>query len=308
MKNFRYKAKDTAIHRLNPLCKLAWIGSILALTLIFNDPVYLGILFLSTLPPILVARVVREWLSLMMFTLYLAGAIIIINALVANQGSHVLLQAPFRIPVFGVPTLTLEAILFGIGMSLRLFAIISAFAILTLTIHPDDLMLSMLKIRLPYKAVLVASLSTRFVPTIMDDIERISDVQQSRGLDLDAGNLMYKIKARTAIMVTLLSNSLDRAVQIAEAMESRAFGSGKSRSSFKELRISRMDTVILIITALTASLGILVFLRGYGNFHYYPSPSGIPMSAANWLIMISLWLLLLSIVPLALVKRRVDLD
>jgi energy-coupling factor transport system permease protein len=308
MKNFRYKAKDTAIHHLNPLCKLAWIGSILSLALIFNDPVYLGFLFLSTFPPILTARVVREWLSLMAFTLYLAGAIIIINALIANQGDHILFEAPFSIPVFGVPTITLEAILYGIGMSLRLFAIISAFAVLTLTVHPDDLMRSMLKMRLPYKAVMVTSLATRFFPTLMDDIERITDVQKSRGLDLDAGNLVHKIRARTSIMVTLLSNSLDRTVQIAEAMESRAFGSGKFRPSFKELRISRTDGVILSLIALTASFGISVFLRGYGDYHYYPSPSGIPMDITNWLMMIGIWLLLFLIVPLAYIKKGADLD
>lgn len=309
MKNLRYQPKDTPIHRLNPLCKLAWTGSISALALIFNDPVYLVLLFSATLPVILMAKVWREWLTLMKFTLYLSAAIILINALAASQqGSHILLQAPVHIPVLGTPTLAVEAIFYGMGMALRLFTIISAFAVLTLTVHPDDLMLSMLKMRLPHKAVIVVSLSTRFFPTLMDDAERISDAQKSRGLDLHTGNLVHKVRARMSIIIPLLSNSLDRAVQIAEAMESRAFGSGKARSSFKELRISRTDGATLLLMVLTVSFGVFVRTRGYGDYSYYPSLSGIPTTVSNSLMLTGIGLLTLSIVPLAYVKRRTDLD
>ena len=246
MISFRYKEKGTAIHKLHPFCKLGWVASILSLTLIFNNPLYLLLLFLSTLPVIIAARVWREWASLMKFTLYLCLTIIIINALVSYHGSHLLWQAPFQVPLIGTPTITLEAIFFGVGMSLRLLAIISAFAVLTFTIHPDDIMLAMIKTKLPYKAVLVTSLSTRFIPTLIDDVERISDVQRSRGLELERGKLMQKIKSRMAIIIPLLSNSLDRTVQIAEAMESRAFGSGEKRSFYKEVKLGKLDVPMLI--------------------------------------------------------------
>jgi energy-coupling factor transport system permease protein len=162
--------------------------------------------------------------------------------------------------------------------------------------------------KLPYKSVLVTSLSTRFIPTLIDDVECISDVQRSRGLELDKGNLMQKIKSRMSIIIPLLSNSLDRTVQVSEAMESLAFGSGDNRTFYKEIRVSRMDAVTLIFGFLTCAFGIFMSLSGYGDFQYYPTLEGINISIMEWSMLSLLMLLLLSVVLLAFVKRSVDLD
>jgi len=306
--SFRYKEKGTAIHKLNAFCKLAWVVSILVLSLIFNNPLYLLLLFLSTLPVIIAARVWREWASIMKFALYLCLAIVIINALVSYHGSHLLWQAPFRIPLIGTPVITLEAIFFGVGMSLRLLVIISAFTILTFTIHPDDIMLAMIKMKLPYKSVLVTSLSTRFIPTLIDDVERISDVQRSRGLELDRGKLTQRIKSRMAIIIPLLSNSLDRTIQVAEAMESRAFGSGEKRSFYKEIKLSKLDIPTLILGFLPVVLG--VFMRGWGqgDYQYYPTLEKISLDGFECSMLALLVFLLCMIVPLALLKKGIELD
>jgi len=306
--SFRYKEKGTAIHKLNPFCKLAWVVSIFVLSLIFNNPIYLLLLFLSTLPIIIAARAWREWASLMKFALYLCLAIVVINALVSYHGSHLLWQAPFRIPLIGAPVITLEAIFFGVGMSLRLLAIISAFTILTFTIHPDDIMLAMIKIKLPYKSVLVTSLSTRFIPTLIDDVERISDVQRSRGLELDRGKLTQRIKSRMAIIIPLLSNSLDRTIQVAEAMESRAFGSGEKRTFYKEIKLSKLDIPTLISGFLPVILGIFMRWWGHGDYQYYPTLEKISLDGFECSMLALLVFLLCMIVPLALLKKRIELD
>jgi len=288
--------------------KLAWVGSILVLALILNNPLFLLLLFLSTLPLVIAARVWREWLSFMKLAMYLCIAIIIINALVSSHGAHVLVEAPFRIPVVGAPVITLEAVLYGVGMSLRLLAIISAFAILTFTVHPDDVMLAMMKMRLPYKSVLVTSLSTRFIPTLIDDVERITDVQRARGLELDKGNLSNRIRSRAAVIIPLLSNSLDRAVQVAEAMESRAFGAGKKRTFYKGIGMSLVDTITVAFVLLPCALGVVMRLSGYGDYQYYPTLGGITLSNQEWSLLVLLVLLLSAILLLAYVKGRVDLD
>ena len=308
MISFRYRDKGTPIHKLNPFCKLAWIGSILVLALILNNPFFLFVLFLSTLPVIKAARVWREWLSFMKFTLFLCIAIIIVNALVSSHGSHVLFEAPFRMPVMGAPIITLEAIVYGAAMALRLLAIISAFAILTFTIHPDDMMLAMIKMKLPYKSVLVTSLSTRFIPTLIDDMERITDVQRSRGLELDKGKLSQRIRSRSSIVIALLSNSLDRAVQVAEAMESRAFGTGRHRTFYKNIRFSPIDITTLVLVLLPCVLGIFMGVSGYGQYQYYPTLEGIGLSRLEWFLLPLLVFVLLIILPLAYLKQRVDLD
>jgi len=308
MLSLRYEDKETPIHRLNPFCKLSWLGSIFILALIFNNPLYLLLLFLSTLPLIIAARVWREWAYLMKFALYLCLAIIAINTLVSSHGSHLLWEAPFGIPLIGAPVITLEAIFFGVGMSLRLLTIISAFAILTFTIHPDDIMLAMIKMKLPYKSVLVTSLSTRFIPTLIDDAERISQVQRSRGLELDRGKLRQRIKNRMAIMIPLLSNCLDRTVQVAEAMESRAFGSGEKRTFYKEIKLSKSDIPTLISGFLPLVLGIFMRWWGQGDYQYYPTLGKISLDGFEYSMLALLMLLLCLMVFLALLKKRIELD
>lgn len=308
MISFRYKDKGTAIHKLNPFCKLGWVTSVFVLALIFNNPVYLLLLFLATLSLVIAARVWREWASVMRFAFYLCVAIIIINALVSSHGSHPLWQAPFKVPLIGAPAITLEAMLFGVGMSLRLLAIISAFSILTFTIHPDDLMLAMIKMKLPYKSVLVTSLTTKFIPTLIDDANRISDVQRSRGLELDRGKLAQRIRSRLAIIIPLLSNSLDRTVQVAEAMESRAFGHGERRTFYREVKLSKVDFWILMGGFLPLALGIVMRWLGQGDYRYYPTLEKISLGGFEYFMLTWLVFSLSMMTALAFIKKRLELD
>ncbi len=308
MNSFRYRDGGTAIHRLNPIVKLAWVVTVFVLSLLLNHPLYLLLLFLATLLPIIAARVWREWAAVMKFILYLCLAIIIINTLVSYHGTHVLWQAPFRIPPLGAPIVTLGALFFGLGMSLRLLAVISAFALVTFTVHPDDIMLAMLKLKLPYKSVLVTSLSTRFMPTLIDDVERISDVQRSRGLELERGNLWLRIRSRLAIIIPLLSNSLDRTVQVAEAMESRAFGSGNKRSYYREIKLRQLDVPALVLACLPLAQGILIRFLGQGDYQYYPALGKLGLSGFESSMLAALVFLLCLIVPFAFWQKRLELD
>jgi energy-coupling factor transport system permease protein len=306
--SLRYREKGTPIHRLNPLCKLLWGAGILVLALILDHPLFLLLLFISTLPFVAAAGVVKEWASFIRLSLYLCIAIIVINTLVNYNGAHILYQAPFRIPVMGIPTITLEAIVYGLAMCLRLVAIISAFAVITLTVHPDDIMLAMIKLKLPYKSVLVTSLSTRFMPTLIDDVERITDVQRSRGLELSKGSLLRRMKNRIAIIMPLLSNSLDRTVQVAEAMESRAFGSGSNRTYYRDIRLNSIDIAGLICALSPLAFGIFVSVKRYGSYQFYPAMGPFGLNAAEWASLAVLTLLSASLVPLAFIKRSIYID
>lgn len=302
--NFRYSYKDTLIHKLNPFVKLAWVSSIVLLAMIFEHPVYLFLVFLVTLPVVFASKGWREWLSLMRFVLYLSVVIVIINTLVMHHGTHVLLEFTFEIPTLGQPKITLEAICFGLGMSLRLLAIVSAFTILNFTVHPDDMMLASLKLKLPYKSVLAASLSTRFIPTLIDDLNRLTDVQRSRGLELDKGKFLKKMRSKGAVLVPLLANSLDRTVQVAEAMESRAFGAVKKRTYFREIKLTPFDSGQVAAGFLPLIFGLFIRFKDYGSYRYYPSLQKINFDQVEMAYMAILVILLLAILPLAWWRRR----
>jgi energy-coupling factor transport system permease protein len=306
MPELSYRDKNTVIHRLSPLVKLAWGGGLVVLSLIFSHPVYILILFLSIIPLVRLAGVGREWASTLKLALWLGLSIIVINALFSYHGDHVLLAAPFQLPAVGQPVITLEAIVFGAVMALKLVVIISVFTLINLTVHPDDIMAVLLKMGLPYKSVLVTSLSTRFVPCLVEDIGRISDGYRARGVQLDTGSWFKKIKNRAKITTALLANSLDRSVQVAEAMEARAFGSGQKRVFYKEINISKIDAAALGVGLLPLAAGITVRVLGYGDYQYYPYLSAI--GSGGWVMPVIMLLLLAAIVPLAFIKRRIELD
>jgi len=289
-----YKYMDTAIHRLNPSCMLAWLIGVVILSLIFEDPVYLTLLFLSTLPVVALAKVTGRWLSFMKFTLFLCLMIVALNTLFSSAGEHIIWSAPFQIPLIGYPAITLEGIIFGVGMAIRLAAIISAFAILTLTVHPDDLMAQLVKMKIPYKSVLVMSLSTRFFPTLLRDVDTLADVQRSRGVELDKGNVFKKVRNRAPMVVALLSNSLERAVQVAEAMEARAFGTDKKRSFYKHVKMRGRDYLLLASAVSPLIFGVLMRFLNYGSYQYYPTLQQLNISGIEVGAMIILSLLLVS--------------
>jgi energy-coupling factor transport system permease protein len=306
--SYRYQDKNTVIHRTNPFAKIAWVAGVTLLAVIFEHPVYFLLLFLTTIPVIIIAGAWREWKSLVRFVIYMGIVIIVINTLVMYHGAHVLLEFTFEIPTLGNPKITLEAIFFGLGMALRLLAIVSAFTVLNFTVHPDDMMLAMIKLKLPYKSVLATSLSTRFIPAVIDDLERITDVQRSRGLEMDKGKFLARLKKRGTALVPLLANSLDRTVQIAEAMESRAFGAKKERTYFKEIQVRGFDWLVVAAGALPLIFGIYLRCAGYGGFRYYPSLQRINIGLTEGLLLACLGALLLAIIPLSLLRKRWRLD
>ena len=240
----------------------------------------------------------------MKFVLWMCVAIVVINVLVNQQGSHVLLQSGFRIPLLGVPRLTAEALAFGGAMALRLAAIISAFALLNLCVHPDDLMRAAIKLRLPYRSVLVTSLSTRFIPVLVADARTISEVQQSRGLSFGSGNLVQRVRNRGALVFPLLSNSLERAVQVAEAMESRAYGASVPRTFYREVPLLREDVAALLLLFGGMAMTVVVRAIGYGAYDYYPSLGDPRMSPTELVTLVLLSASLLSVVAAGKIRRR----
>jgi energy-coupling factor transport system permease protein len=235
-------------------------------------------------------------------------SIIIINMLVSYHGTHVLFTAPFEIPVLGTPMITLEAMAFGVAMAVKLLIIISAMSFINYAVHPDDIMAVMLKMRLPYKSVLVTTLSTRYIPCLVEDVSRIRDAYRTRGVRLDNGSWFTRLKKNSGIVMPLMYNSLERSVQVAEAMEARAFGSGQKRVFYHAIKFSGIDWIILVLAVLPLILGIAIRSLGYGDYLYYPALHEISLLPADLVLPLILLTASLLIIPAAIIKRRIGLD
>ena len=157
------------------------------------------------------------------FALWVVLLVLAINPLVNQSGNTVLWQSP-HLPLAGRLSVTLEAVLYGAAMGLRLLNIVVIFCLYNLIVHPDRI-LNMIS-RFAHKPALVISLSTRLLPVLAASLNNIREAQQLRGVDFSDGSLKKRVGRYTAMLNVLMISSLEDSLQIAEAMQARAFGSG----------------------------------------------------------------------------------
>lgn len=259
-----YVETPSPIHnRIDPRTKLAALGTVFVLALEFNHPLVLGLITLAVL-----AVGVYAQLSLKRFLPFFAG------------GSWFLLLGiliwPFYIsqglPLFKVfgAQITLDGLLFGVAMGLRVALMVVAAGVWMMTTSPQKMTMGLLKMGLPYKAGLAMSTSIRFVPLINAERATIMEAQRARGLRLDKGNPLARAAKSVSVIGPMFLRAIDLAQSLAVAMDSRGFGARPNRSNIIQIELTRLDRVIMIgcLVAVIAglvmrSLGVGVLVGGY---------------------------------------------
>ncbi|NMC05764.1 MAG: energy-coupling factor transporter transmembrane protein EcfT [Candidatus Lokiarchaeota archaeon] len=236
LKGFEFKKKNTFVHQLDPRTKLAITIIYAVLALSFSTIVPLAV-FIATLVPMLAAgRIVKKWLTSLKGLSFIIIFIIVLNT-------------------------WLTSLEFAISMCLRILLLVTSFSIFFMTVHPDELALSLLAMRVPFSFTFTLSLATRFIPTLAAEAQNIIDAQRSRGLELEKGNILVRVKNMVPILIPLIINSIKRAFSIAEALESKAFGAIKARTNYQELKMKRRDYAIIILV-IAFTLGFFVLYLG----------------------------------------------
>lgn len=263
---FFYQEKGLFLQSLHSAVALFYIVTLLVLALVFSHPVYLiGILAVTALA-ICAADGLAAWEGYLKFALVMALLVMAVNPLVSRAGQTVLWQGP-HLPVLGRLTVTLEAICYGAAMGVRLLGIISIFCLFNLVVHPDRL-LNLLS-RFACKSALIVSLTTRLFPVMAASMNSIREVQQLRGVDFQAGTLKERADKYASLLNILLVSSLEDSLQIAEAMQARAFGSGH-RSCYRREFFRPRDGLCLGGSVFSLLFAIYGMTYGYGTYSYYP--------------------------------------
>ncbi len=187
-------------------------------------------------------------------------AIVLMLGLIGNVFSKLLKAMIFA----GIFSIIIGAIDFyvntdpirAIGVSVRFLGIIGSFSIFFLTTSPDELGSVMKRFRFPRDIIFAFLTAMRFVPVLLLDISQIIDAQRSRGLEIQKGNIVGRVNKLFPLVVPMVSLVLERSNHLAEAMESRAYGSVKQVSAFKELRFRPVDRIFL---AISTPLMVLAF-------------------------------------------------
>lgn len=146
--------------------------------------------------------------------------------------------------------------------------LIIASAVLTYATTPNDLTDAIENLLSPLSFIglknavhtlaLMMTIALRFIPTLIEETQKIMNAQKARGADIENGNLIEKIKALIPILIPLLISSIRRAYELAEAMECRCYNGGEGRQRMKQLKYTSRDLVAALVTVIICSMIIFI--------------------------------------------------
>lgn len=154
--------------------------------------------------------------------------------------------------------ITSKGLFTALFMVVRIICLVVISSLLTYTTTPTvmtdaiESLLSPLKIfKIPvHTLTMMMTLALRFIPVLVDEVDRITNAQKARGADFDSGGLKEKVKALVPIIVPLFVSSIKHAFELADAMECRCYVDGKGRTRMKKMKLSFKDFVALFVVAI----------------------------------------------------------
>lgn len=257
-----YLPLHSLIHKMDPRAKIC--AMLLMMIAIFLPAGYLGYLVLG-LCIILVASIAKLkigflWRAMKPMLLMLTF-LLIINLFVVKQGT--ILFTLFGLDVYsGAISQTLYIVI-------RLALMIMITTILTATTKPLELTLGIEDLLKPFQVIhvpaheiaMMISIALRFIPTLIEETQRIMKAQASRGVDMENGSIIEKVKAILSLIVPLFVSAFQRAEDLAYAMEARGYVPNQSRTRYKQLKMERRDYLLLIcvIFILCGTIGMAIY-------------------------------------------------
>lgn len=261
MKNItmgQYYPVDSWVHRLDPRTKiLLTIAMIVAVflvkTMVGYGPI-LGFVYLVSRLSHIPFRMLLKGIKPLKFILILT---FLLN-LFFNSGETMLIE-------WGVLKISYEGLAQAIHYSLRLVFLVLGTSLMTLTTSPIalsdgiEMLLSPLKrIRFPaHELAMMMSIALRFIPTLMEEADKIMKAQMARGADFESGNLLARAKAMVPLLVPLFVSAFRRAGDLAMAMESRCYHGGENRTRLRVLKITKNDWLAAAGVALLIAVIVL---------------------------------------------------
>ncbi|MFP7300111.1 energy-coupling factor transporter transmembrane component T family protein [Neobacillus niacini] len=254
----RYVPADSLVHRLDPRSKLIIVFLFVCIIFLANNfltYVLIGIytflmLALSRIPIRFLYAGLKPVLWLVLFTLLL-------QVFFTKEGTLLYELGPIKIYEEGVRQ--------GIFISMRFFFLILMTSLLTLTTTPieitdglETLLHPLKKVRFPvHEMALMMSISLRFIPTLMQETDKIMKAQIARGVEFSSGPVKERIKAVIPLLIPLFVSSFKRAEELAIAMEARGYRGGEGRTKYRLLSWNKSDTLQLLILVILTILLIL---------------------------------------------------
>ena len=245
----QYFPGNTVVHRMDPRTKLLFTVLYIVALFMAGSPLSYGILFAVLAGCVLLSRirlkVLLRSMRAVIFIVVLTGLLNLFYTPAGPGESPLLSFWVFRVYPAGVWAASL--------MVLRIILLICCTFLLTYTTSPilitdglESLLGPLKKIKLPvHELAMMMSIALRFIPTLIEETDKIMSAQKARGASFDTGNLVQKAKALVPLLVPLFISSFRRADELAVAMECRCYHGGEGRTKLRQLRYAGRDYLAL---------------------------------------------------------------
>ena len=253
---------DTLAHKLDPRTKL--LVTVFYVVALFTAKSYIayGVLILTLIVAVRISRVGAKALFKGLKPVLFIIAFTALLNLFYTPGTELCHFWIFRI--------TIEGVRAAITMMLRITLLIMGTFLLTYTTSPirltdglESLLGPLKKIKVPvHELAMMMSIALRFIPTLIEETDKIMSAQKARGADFETGSLIDRAKALLPVMVPLFVSAFRRADELAVAMESRCYHGGEGRTRMKQLKMAGRDYAALAVGA--AFLAAMIVMKKYG--------------------------------------------
>ena len=249
---------DTAIHRMDPRAKLLLTVLYIVALFLASGIITYVVLFALLCLGVAVSRIKPKAL--------LRGLKPVLIILIVTAILNVFYTPGDPVVSFWVFTITWQGIRNAIFMIWRIMMLISCTFLLTYTTSPimltdglEQLLDPLKKIHVPvHELAMMMSIALRFIPTLIEETDKIMSAQRARGADFDSGNLIQKAKALVPLLVPLFISAFRRADELATAMECRCSHGGDGRTRLKELHYRASDVASILVALLfCVAIGVL---------------------------------------------------
>ena len=262
----QYFENDSFVHGLDPRTKLLLLFVILILIFVSQNWVALSLISLVILFSMLLSKIpVKMYLKNIKAILPILIFTMVINLFYAGDASA---KPTWSLNLFWNLTITDVSLNRAIYMATRILLLIIVSAELTYTTTPNDLTDAIEKMLSPLRYVglknvvhilaMMMTIALRFIPTLIEETQKIMNAQKARGADLENGSLIQRVKALIPILIPLLISSVRRAYELAEAMLCRCYSGGEGRVRMKQLKYDANDFVSFVIVFIVTVSIILI--------------------------------------------------
>ncbi|MGE7596246.1 energy-coupling factor transporter transmembrane component T family protein [Peribacillus frigoritolerans] len=255
----RYVPANSLMHKMDPRAKLLLVFLFVCVVFLANNVVSYGLLAVFTILLISLSKIPLRYLyNGLKPIFFLIVFTFLLHILFTKEGELLFEYGWFEIYEGGL--------IQGFFISIRFTLLILVTSLLTLTTSPisitdgmEELLGPLKKWKMPvHELALMMSIALRFIPTLMEETEKIMKAQTARGVDFSSGPIKDRVKSIVPLLVPLFVSSFKRAEELATAMESRGYRGGDGRTKYRQLNWKTSDSLLMVsIGVLTVMLFLL---------------------------------------------------